>query len=343
MPGAVQPPTFPRQAALAATLFVSSYAFLAPGLTATLFSLKADIRFMGAAMPVLNLSKSTIGTILHLYDGSHLLPAGLIFVFSVLIPFLKLAVLLLAASRKGSDSEHLVRGLRGVSKWAAVDAFCIMTFAAAFGGMPAGAFSVDLQLHRGFYCFLVYCILSVAAVVSLPSASGELTKTGRLSALPQSPILLGVLFAFMGVLKLPLISFEVSRLGYHRRLCMADMIGYLAEAGLLVPAAAMICFVVLIPGLQMLTSLLQELNVAPRWAAEWLGHFAMFDVLTMSIAVTAMASSGLSSQLHVEVLGGARLLMGMILLFPFVKHYALAYASAAGSRCLKHADFVEEL
>jgi len=298
---------------------------------------------MGTNMPVLNLSKSTIGTILHLYDTSHPLPAGLIFVFSVLIPFLKLAVLLLAASRKGSNSEHLVRGLQGVSKWATVDAFCIMTFAAAFGGMPAGAFSVDLQLHRGFYCFLAYCILSVAAVVSLPGAPGDLTKTGRLSALPQSPVMLLAVFTFMGVLKLPLISFEVSRLGYHRRLCMADMIGYLAEAGLLVPAAAMICFVVLIPGVHMLTSLAQELN-APRWPiAEGLGHFAMFDVMTMSLAVTAMASSGLSNQLHVEVLGGARFLMFMIILSPLIKHYMLASLSAAGSRCLKHADFVEEL
>jgi len=345
MPGALKPSTSSRQLAVAVSLFLGSYALLLPGLTATLFSLKAEMHFLGTAIPMLDLTKSTIGTIVHLHDEGHTLPALLIFLFSVLVPLVKLLALILATMRWGSDGEHLLASVQWVSKWATVDAFCIMTFAAAFIGMPANsALSVNLQLHRGFYCFLAYCILSVAALVSLPLKASPPVRLGRLAHIQclRGPILLLAVFTFLGLLRMPLIRFQLSQIGFQRTLSVTDMMGYFAQGSLILPLASVAILVVLLPGLHVLTSLSQELNSAPRWLSlEGLGHFAMFDVLALSIAVTGMAAEGLSSHVQVEVLGGARLLISMIILYPLVRPFAEPYL--LGSRCLKDAAFVEEL
>lgn len=335
----------------ALVLFVASYALLLPGLGATLFSMKAEVKLFGTSMPVLDITKSTIGTISHLYEGHHYIAAALICLFSVFIPFFKLAAVVLAFRRmagpkenNGSQAQLLIAGLQTVSKWATVDAFCIMTFAAAFAALPsASSLAVDLHLHTGFYCFLSYCILSIAAAVSLPTESPNIMRavpmfrhvslsyTMRVTAVVATGVI------WICLLTVPLISFDVKAFGFNRQLSIASLMIFLAEGRLWIAAASIAILVGLLPGLQLLSIIAKELDVPLPFSRE-LWHFTMADVFLLSTVVTVLASTGLSSQLHVEVLIGARLMIAIMLFRPLASRGVTAMAGK-----VKHDGYVEEI
>eukprot|EP00930_Biecheleria_cincta_P037384 TRINITY_DN25657_c0_g1_i1.p1 TRINITY_DN25657_c0_g1~~TRINITY_DN25657_c0_g1_i1.p1 ORF type:complete len:352 (-),score=52.75 TRINITY_DN25657_c0_g1_i1:182-1237(-) len=351
MSGAYQPPSL--RTICAVVLFIASYALLAPGLTATLFSMKADVKFLGTTMPVLDITKSTIGTISHLYEGNHFLAAGLICLFSVFVPFFKLAVIVLTLGRiacskehNGSQTQLLIAGIQAVSKWATVDAFCIMTFAAAFAALPnESSLSVDLHLHAGFYCFLSYCILSVAAAALLPAEptntvhSLPMFRHANLSYTMRVVTVLAAGIAWIWLLTVPLISFEIEAFGFNRKLSVSSLMIFLAESGLWTAAASVVLFVGLLPGLQILSIIARELDVHLAYATE-LWHFTMADVFLVSTVVTVLASTGLSSQLHVKALIGARLMLAVVIFAPLARRGLTAFA---GKFHVRRDDYVEEL
>eukprot|EP00440_Ansanella_granifera_P013700 gb/GFBE01014887.1/.p1 GENE.gb/GFBE01014887.1/~~gb/GFBE01014887.1/.p1 ORF type:complete len:356 (+),score=67.72 gb/GFBE01014887.1/:1-1068(+) len=355
MPGYTSQASGPSslQTAAAVTLFVGAYVALVPGLIDDLFSLKAEVEFFGARMPVVDLTKSTVGTIKHLMEEKHPLPAALILLFSVVIPFLKLAVVLLAfgrglfSSTKRSPTQHLVHGLQEVSKWATVDAFCVMTFAAAFSGMSSSSLMLDLELKRGFYCFLAYCILSVGAALAMPlDSSGfvppPLFRRLALHNLVRVGALIGTCAIWMLILVTPLIQISIDQFSLHHKLSIVGIFGGLREAGLWVPAVSFAALVMLFPGLHAFLTAAQELDfeVPCVRVLPALGHFAMADVLLLSIAVTRLAATGLSNQLTVQVLPGASFLLTLLVLKPLMPWAA---TTAAARQRAKMAEYVEEI
>eukprot|EP00931_Biecheleriopsis_adriatica_P118171 TRINITY_DN93627_c0_g1_i1.p1 TRINITY_DN93627_c0_g1~~TRINITY_DN93627_c0_g1_i1.p1 ORF type:complete len:356 (-),score=55.09 TRINITY_DN93627_c0_g1_i1:140-1207(-) len=334
------------------TLFLLSYAILIPGLFDELFSFKADMMVFGFSSNIADISQSTVGTVRHLYNLHYHLAAFLVLLFSVIVPALKLIATIIAACRiysdcEDKDAEHLVRGLQSISKWATVDAFCVMTFAAALGGISAGVVSIDLQIHRGFYCFLAYCVLSVAAALTLPSATTyfvppPLCRRMGLSFAFRMAAVLVALGLFCLLLCVPVIEFEIGAIGVHRKLSMVSLLKNLLDGGFLAPAVAYFTLAMLLPGLYVLLATANELDldVPLSWAISTLGHFAMADVLVLSILVTRLAGAGLSDRMSVEILPGGRYLLLLLAFRPFLPWAATVFVTHQRA---KMAEYVEEV
>jgi uncharacterized paraquat-inducible protein A len=150
-------------------VFVIAYILLIPGLTMHLFSAKAVM----LGQTVIDLEKSTLGALRMLFEKERYGAAVTILVCSVIAPFAKLAVMVVAAFVQRSydgKSQYVspaITAVRRVSKWATVDAFTAASLVALFSNVTMPLGSIDVQLHEGFYCFIGYCIFSVAGALLL--------------------------------------------------------------------------------------------------------------------------------------------------------------------------------
>merc|ERR1719387_2451188 len=63
------------------------------------------MKIFGMEVTVLDMTKSTLGTVRHLWEGGHPCPAALIFLFSVAVPLVKLAMVLLAVWRSSGGKR----------------------------------------------------------------------------------------------------------------------------------------------------------------------------------------------------------------------------------------------
>lgn len=282
-----------------AFLFFLSYGVLIPGLIAPLFTVKASIKLFGMEMPVLNITKSTMGTVHHLYSEHYPLPATLILIFSVLLPFVKLAAMLWAfrAFRAGGRTR-LVDSVRTVSKWATVDAFTVMTFA----GFLAGHNNTEFTLHVGFYCFFSYCLLSVAAAMVFPDPATDLYGETKTIALWQyiEPLLIAAAWGIC--LTVPVINLKVPKFGIDDSLSFTGLVIAMKSSQLSLTAAISMVLVGALPALEAVCGIIKALGLElPSWTSA-IEHCAMLDVFIISMVVTSLASQGMSDQLSVGVL-----------------------------------------
>jgi paraquat-inducible protein A len=148
---------------LAILLILASFACLVPGLTGPALTLDITpvLPFLGK-MPIYNQTRSIIGTVRNLYDTGNLAVAGLILLFSVIVPFAKgLSLLYVLAWERAPLRMALFRFVGAIGKWSMADVFVMGIFLAF---LAAGAAQgVTAQLHQGFWYFLAYCLLSVAS------------------------------------------------------------------------------------------------------------------------------------------------------------------------------------
>ncbi len=110
-------------------------------------------------------SKSVIDLIDVLLEGKNYVVAVSIFVFSVLVPFIKLTLsVLLLLSRPFRDSVLVKKTVGRIGKWSMADVFVVATFLSylSFSNMNSG---IDTEANTlvGLYFFLAYCILSIAS------------------------------------------------------------------------------------------------------------------------------------------------------------------------------------
>lgn len=144
-------------------LILASFACLVPGLwlPALTLDISPVLPFLGK-MAIYHQTRSIIGTVRNLYDTGNLLVAGLILLFSVVIPFAKgLILLYVMALRKAPFRRQLYRFVSAIGKWSMADVFVMGIFLAYLAtGAAAG---VTAQLHQGFWYFLGYCLLSVVS------------------------------------------------------------------------------------------------------------------------------------------------------------------------------------
>ena len=148
---------------IAVVLLIISLVCLFPGLTQPILSLK-----IGAALPLvgtLTLHESTqsiIKTIETLNENSNALVAFLILLFSVIVPLFKavslLSVLLI---KKLRNHSRLHKFIALISKWSMADVFVVGVFIAFLSTQSNDA--LEAKLGTGFYWFLAYCLISIAA------------------------------------------------------------------------------------------------------------------------------------------------------------------------------------
>ncbi len=142
-------------------LLVLSIILLIPGLTLDLITLDISVNAL-ISIEVYNETRSIIGTIGELFANDNAWVGFLILFFSVVVPIIKAILLLLIGifqhvpKRKGI---HRFIGL--ISKWSMADVFVVGVFI-AFLSLKTND-NVNAELHSGFWYFLFYCIVSIAA------------------------------------------------------------------------------------------------------------------------------------------------------------------------------------
>ena len=128
-------------------------------------------------VPAFSKTNSILGTAKELYSNNHAPVAILILLFSVGIPLIK-SLLLIAAHLPFRDliKQRFLWLSAVTSKWSMADVFVVAIFVAflAANGLreSRGLVDFDSVLGAGFYFFLGYCLVSIAANQLLAGSIG---------------------------------------------------------------------------------------------------------------------------------------------------------------------------
>ncbi|QYJ78758.1 paraquat-inducible protein A [Shewanella acanthi] len=117
---------------------------------------------------VLDETRSIWSTVTELYQSGNAFVAGLVMLFSVIVPAVKLTLMLIQQLISSVAWQlRIHRVVNALAKWSMADVFVvalIITFLAgnASGGMGE-MLRTEAQFEIGFYFFTAYCILSIAS------------------------------------------------------------------------------------------------------------------------------------------------------------------------------------
>ena len=153
-----------RKNALSLAFLAISFAVLIPGLTRDLITLRAAVEVpIVGEFEIMNDTRSIVSTVRGLYeDGNHLV-ATLILLFSIVVPFIKGALLLAVFGLKPSRARDAVfRFVKSISKWAMCDVFVVGVYVAFLSAKASEG--LDATIHDGFYWFTAYCLTSLLAL-----------------------------------------------------------------------------------------------------------------------------------------------------------------------------------
>jgi hypothetical protein len=136
-----------------------------PSLTASLLQNMGDVE-------VFQQTRSIVGSVRRLYEVGSPVPATLILLFSVVVPFVKTALVGWAmfvaddARRRG-----MLTFVEAIAKWSMADVFVValfITYLAAMASQSPAAAGPPLlgfraEFGAGFYWFAAYCVFSLAS------------------------------------------------------------------------------------------------------------------------------------------------------------------------------------
>lgn len=146
---------------ISVALILASFGLLVPGviLPALTIDVTPVLPFLGK-MTLLHETRSIFGTIRKLYDSGDWLVASLILGFSVVVPAAKGLMLLYVLSFRKAPGRRALHALVGlIGKWSMADVFVMGLFLTYLAGNAINGMSA--MLHKGFWFFLGYCLLSV--------------------------------------------------------------------------------------------------------------------------------------------------------------------------------------
>jgi len=110
-------------------------------------------------------TRSILGTVEELYRAKQWLVAFLIALFSIVVPVVKSALMVISGLLSGKYATYSATIVRLISKWSMADVFVVAIFV---GFLAANAtqqteklFSLTAEFGDGFYFFLGYCLLSI--------------------------------------------------------------------------------------------------------------------------------------------------------------------------------------
>jgi paraquat-inducible protein A len=144
---------------IALILTLISLGLLWPGLTKPALTIKAEMNFLGKTTELTNETRSVMGAAKKLYQDGNKFVAGLILLFSILIPFIKAALIIpIFAMRNGPASGRLYRFVRAISKWSMADVFAVGMLIAFL--VAKGTANLNASTGPGFFYFASYCLVS---------------------------------------------------------------------------------------------------------------------------------------------------------------------------------------
>jgi paraquat-inducible protein A len=161
-----------RRNQLALGLSLLSLALLWPGLTEPVLTIRATIEMFGVERELTNETRSVVGAIRSLHDSGNDFVAGLILLFSVLVPLTKAMLALPILFGGAAGRERLTRFVQAISKWSMADVFAVGMLIALL--VARGTANLSAIAGPGFYFFTAYCLVSNAAFQLLqPAASSR--------------------------------------------------------------------------------------------------------------------------------------------------------------------------
>jgi hypothetical protein len=117
-------------------------------------------------------TRSIIGSVRNLYDVGSPIPATLILLFSVIVPFTKAALVGWAMFVENQERRRrTLRFVETIAKWSMADVFVValfITYLAAeatqrSNGNAPSLVAFDASFGSGFYWFASYCLFSLAS------------------------------------------------------------------------------------------------------------------------------------------------------------------------------------
>ena len=144
---------------IAVGLTIVSLALIIPGLRSDALTITASIPIFNKPTKIFEETQSILRAIRRLYDSKNYFVAGLVLLFSVIVPFIKAGILAVIMLSKNPITKYrLYMFVRSVSKWAMADVFAVGVFIAFMAGNAID--NLDAKLHPGFYWFIAYCLVS---------------------------------------------------------------------------------------------------------------------------------------------------------------------------------------
>jgi len=141
-------------------LHIISLVLLAFGLVMDMLKIDVTANFF-IDINLFNEKRSVLGTLQTLYESSNYLSFLLIFLFGIIVPLVKSAIIfyILLANNVADKWLQLVSK---ISKWAMADVFAISIFIAFLGARAMR--NTTAFLEPGFYYFTAYVLLSLVLV-----------------------------------------------------------------------------------------------------------------------------------------------------------------------------------
>ena len=134
-------------------------------------ALTASLRQNVGEVEVFQQTRSIVGSVRRLYEVGSPVPATLILLFSVIVPFVKMALVGWALFAAPARRQRTLAFVETIAKWSMADVFVVALFitylaaiasqSAADAGPPVVAFTA--QFGAGFYWFAAYCLFSLAS------------------------------------------------------------------------------------------------------------------------------------------------------------------------------------
>jgi len=138
----------------------------------------------GGEIEVYQQTRSIVGSVRHLYRVGSLTAATLILLFSIIVPFTKVALVLWALyHRDALRRKRTLHFVELIAKWAMADVFAVALFIAYLAARasqtpPGEGFVPQLATFEatfgpGFYWFAAYCLVSLAVQQATARLVGE--------------------------------------------------------------------------------------------------------------------------------------------------------------------------
>ena len=142
---------------VAISLTVVSLILLAPGLLQPALTITASLPVFNKE--IFRQTQNVLQAVRSLYESGNYFVSGLVLLFSVIVPFIKAAILAVILMIKSPATKYrLYLFVRSVSKWAMADVFAVGVFIAFLASKATD--NLDAVIGTGFYYFVAYCLVS---------------------------------------------------------------------------------------------------------------------------------------------------------------------------------------
>ncbi len=151
-------------------LHIISLVLLGFGLVLDMLKIDVTANFF-IDINLFNEKRSVLGTLQTLWESSNYLPFLLIFLFGIIVPLVKSAIIFYILLAKNVADKWLQLVIK-ISKWAMADVFAISIFIAFLGARAMR--NTTAFLEPGFYYFTAYVLFSLV-LAGLLKISSKIT------------------------------------------------------------------------------------------------------------------------------------------------------------------------